>query len=109
MEGLLGSEAFTEDIYRKIWKGLFYSSQNPTTTTIITSLAMWSADKVKFQNELAERIAKLVHIIGQFGSDGFSAWLSAALFIIDNEWNKIDYWRMNKFLKLVKFVLKESI
>ena len=77
--------------------------------TIITSLAMWSADKVKFQNELAERIAKLVHIIGQFGSDGFSAWLSAALFIIDNEWNKIDYWRMNKFLKLVKFVLKESI
>ncbi len=32
-------------------------------------------------------------------------WIRACFNIINREWNKIDYLRINKFMKLVRYVL----
>nr|CAH7769593.1 unnamed protein product [Callosobruchus chinensis] len=82
---------FTEDDFQRIWKGLFY--------------AMWMSDKPLVQEECAENIAKLIHFPNV---DTSLLFFKAGLTILNNEWNGIDQLRLDKFLMLVRRLLRQA-
>lgn len=70
---------------------------------------MWQADKVKIQNELSDNIAKIMNIFVNSSDDVFFEWIKGAFSILVKEWNKIDYYRINKFMYLVNQLIIESL
>ncbi|VEN61387.1 unnamed protein product [Callosobruchus maculatus] len=82
---------FTEDDFQRIWKGLFY--------------AMWMSDKPLVQEECAENIANLIHLPSV---DTSLLFFKAGLTILNNEWNGIDQLRLDKFLMLVRRLLRQA-
>lgn len=71
-----------------------------------TIQALWSSDKIVNQMILAEEIAKLVIYIAKQHTNYLIIWIAAAFSILNKEWIKIDYYRINKFLSLVRFLLR---
>ncbi|XP_072383222.1 uncharacterized protein [Diabrotica undecimpunctata] len=82
---------FTEEDFQRIWKGLFY--------------CMWMSDKPLVQEECAERISKLVHF-ADFSTS--LLFFKAGLFIVSQEWTGIDQLRLDKFLMLIRRLLREA-
>ncbi|KAM3141050.1 hypothetical protein pb186bvf_006851 [Paramecium bursaria] len=83
------SKQLTESELKKIWKALYY--------------AMWSSDKYFNQQQLAQEIAQLVRVVGH----QFSSYIKAMIYVLNKEWEKIDYWRINKFMLLVREIIEE--
>ncbi|KAH8402968.1 hypothetical protein KR222_001689 [Zaprionus bogoriensis] len=82
---------FTEDDFMRIWKGLYYN--------------VWMSDKPLVQEELAEQLAQLIDSFG--GNTACSvAYFSAFMRTMCQEWFGIDQWRMDKFLMLVRRMLR---
>ncbi|CAD8099344.1 unnamed protein product [Paramecium sonneborni] len=80
--------------YKKIWKALYY--------------AMWSSDKYQNQQILASEISQLTRMF----YSNFTAFIqfSRAMFhVFMIEWEKIDYWRINKFMLLFREIIEEQI
>ncbi|CAD8098734.1 unnamed protein product [Paramecium sonneborni] len=80
--------------YKKIWKALYY--------------AMWSSDKYQNQQILASEISQLTRMF----YSNFTAFIqfSRAMFhVFMLEWEKIDYWRINKFMLLFREIIEEQI
>lgn len=77
----------------RIWKGLFYS--------------MWMSDKPLPQENLANKIAGLLHTFDQF--EVSVQFFAAFLRTMANEWNSIDQWRIDKFMMLVRKVTREML
>ncbi|CAD8068233.1 unnamed protein product [Paramecium primaurelia] len=80
--------------YKKIWKALYY--------------AMWSSDKFQNQQILATEISQLTRMF----YSNFTAFIqfSRAMFhVFMLEWEKIDYWRINKFMLLFREIIEEQI
>lgn len=90
---MICSLAFTDKDCLRIWKGLFYS--------------MWMSDKPLPQENLANKIAHLMHSFDQIvvSYQFFAAFLKT----MANEWNGIDQWRIDKFMMLVRKVTREMI
>ncbi|XP_020810251.1 ribosomal RNA processing protein 1 homolog [Drosophila serrata] len=82
---------FTEEDFMRIWKGLYYT--------------MWMSDKPLVQEELAEQLAQMVDSFG--GNTTCSlAYFSAFMRTMCQEFFGIDQWRMDKFLMLVRRMLR---
>lgn len=64
---------------------------------------------MKIQNELSENIAKIMNIFTNSSNDVIFEWIKGAFSILVKEWNKIDYYRINKFMYLVNQLLIESL
>ncbi|CAD8084384.1 unnamed protein product [Paramecium primaurelia] len=80
--------------FKKIWKALYY--------------AMWSSDKYQNQQILATEISQLTRMF----YSNFTAFIqfSRAMFhVFLVEWEKIDYWRINKFMLLFREIIEEQI
>ncbi|ELU14330.1 hypothetical protein CAPTEDRAFT_223453 [Capitella teleta] len=77
----------------KIWKGLHY--------------CMWMSDKPLVQEELADRLSKLVHVMEtpeltlRFVESFF--WTEA------REWHGTDVFRLDKFMMLIRLYWRESL
>ncbi|EDW76114.1 uncharacterized protein Dwil_GK15286 [Drosophila willistoni] len=85
------SFSFTEDDFLRIWKGLYYN--------------MWMSDKPLVQEDLAEQLAQMVDSFD--GNTTCSlAYFSAFMRVMCQEWFGIDQWRMDKFLMLVRRMLR---
>ncbi|KAH8281402.1 hypothetical protein KR054_000309 [Drosophila jambulina] len=85
------SYPFTEEDFMRIWKGLYYT--------------MWMSDKPLVQEELAEQLAQMVDSFG--GNTTCSlAYFSAFMRTMCQEFFGIDQWRMDKFLMLVRRMLR---
>ncbi|KAH8308072.1 hypothetical protein KR059_005941 [Drosophila kikkawai] len=85
------SYPFNEDDFMRIWKGLYYT--------------MWMSDKPLVQEELAEQLAQMVDSFG--GNTTCSlAYFSAFMRTMCQEFFGIDQWRMDKFLMLVRRMLR---
>lgn len=69
-------------------------------------IGLWVADKPKYQNELSDEISKTLQCFKD-NFDGWKSWLKASFYIFHKSWEGLDYWRTNKFLKLVRFYLIE--
>lgn len=75
----------------KLWKGLFYT--------------MWFCDKPRPQQRLANDLAKLFSeciVDEQFCNLVESFWT-----IMIKEWRELDKWRLDKFLMLMRYVIRE--
>ena len=72
------------------------------------------ADKVQLQFELSDRISDLVYIFLNENKDqlvrleGLKNFIRSGLNILNKEWNKIDKWRINKFLYMVRVLHRKS-
>ncbi|KAF5291772.1 hypothetical protein FQA39_LY14260 [Lamprigera yunnana] len=82
---------FTEDDYLRIWKGLFST--------------MWMSDKPLIQEECAESIANLIHFVNE---DSSLLFFKCGLKLMTIEWFGIDQWRLDKFLMLVRRMLRQG-
>lgn len=91
--GHFHSTEFTDKDCMRIWKGLFYS--------------MWMSDKPLPQENLANKIAELIHSFDNV--DVSFQFFAAFLTTMANEWNSIDQWRIDKFMMLVRKVTREII
>lgn len=75
----------------KLWKGLFYT--------------MWFCDKPRPQQRLANDLAKLFSeciVDEQFCNFVESFWT-----VMIKEWRELDKWRLDKFLMLMRYVVRE--
>ena len=84
-------ESFGELDMMKLWKGLFY--------------CMWFSDKPIVQEDLANLIAKLIHILKDVRA--VSMFVDAFFLTMGREWYGIDSLRMDKFYMLMRRVLRE--
>jgi len=75
----------------KLWKGLYYS--------------MWMCDKPLAQQRLAAELADLINTVRPANVLPF---LEAFWLTIAREWTGIEALRMDKYLRLVRFVLRAS-
>ncbi|XP_060533505.1 ribosomal RNA processing protein 1 homolog [Cylas formicarius] len=85
--------AWSSDNLLILWKGLFYS--------------MWMADKPLVQEECAENIAGLIHSFNTF-TEGME-FFRTGLVTLQNEWFGIDQHRLDKYLMLVRRVLRQAL
>lgn len=81
---------FNEEDFLRIWKGLYYM--------------MWMSDKPMVQEELAEDLGKLIECFSDVktGVQFFGAFLKTMC----REWFGVDQWRMDKFLMLIRRMLR---
>eukprot|EP00126_Sphaerothecum_destruens_P011162 Sdes_comp20869_c0_seq1m17778 len=83
---------FMDKELKKIMKGLFY--------------CMWLCDMPLIQEELAESLAKIIHVF-QDTETSFD-WLEAFFFTLNKHWEGIDYLRIDKFMMLVRKIVHQS-
>ncbi|KAL4504025.1 hypothetical protein ABPG72_022655 [Tetrahymena utriculariae] len=91
VKSYLDSQKLDKDGYRQIWKGIFF--------------AMWASDKVPVQQALADELANLIFSVNKQKFEAIKMWFQACFNIMNKEWTKIDYWRVNKFSSLMRKVL----
>ncbi|EAR92369.1 nucleolar protein,Nop52 protein (macronuclear) [Tetrahymena thermophila SB210] len=95
VKSYLDSQKLDKDGYRQIWKGIFF--------------AMWASDKVPVQQALADELANLIFSVNKQKFEAINMWFQACFNIMNKEWAKIDYWRVNKFSSLMRKVITAFI
>lgn len=91
IKDLLKNNSFNPKFYHRLWKALFF--------------ALWNYDKMYNQHLFCEQISLIIHTLPTHKAEHF---LTEGLTLIDNYWNKIDHHRINKFMKLVRYLLREA-
>ncbi|XP_074015335.1 ribosomal RNA processing protein 1 homolog B isoform X1 [Numenius arquata] len=93
---------FSQDELLKVWKGLFY--------------CMWMQDKPLLQEELADNISQLIHVIQntEAREELYLQCEKGHLFIqtfwqtMNREWIGIDNLRLDKYYMLMRRILRQS-
>lgn len=93
VRSFLSSKSLTFSDYQKLWKGLFYCNPH---------LDLWMADKD--HSEVATNLALLSSI-----SKSTWEWLLAFFETMRNEWDQIDAIRIDKFMFLVRLMIKNAL
>ncbi|NWR62047.1 RRP1B protein, partial [Bucorvus abyssinicus] len=83
---------FSQEDLLKIWKGLFY--------------CMWMQDKPLLQEELADSISQLIHVIQN--TEARHLFIQTFWQTMSREWNGIDNLRLDKFYMLMRMILRQS-
>ncbi|NWU96667.1 RRP1B protein, partial [Upupa epops] len=83
---------FSQEELLKIWKGLFY--------------CMWMQDKPLLQEELANNISQLIHVIQN--TEARHLFIQTFWQTMNREWNGIDNLRLDKFYMLMRMILRQS-
>ncbi|KAM6416172.1 ribosomal RNA processing protein 1 homolog B isoform 2-T2 [Pluvialis apricaria] len=83
---------FSQDELLKIWKGLFY--------------CMWMQDKPLLQEELADNISQLIHVIQN--TEARHLFIQTFWQTMNREWNGIDNLRLDKYYMLMRRILRQS-
>ncbi|EJD73740.1 hypothetical protein LOAG_18858 [Loa loa] len=65
---------------------------------------MWMQDKMLWQEQLADNIASLINLFGK--EEESVLYIKCMLITISNEWSRIDRWRMDKFLMLIRRLVR---
>ena len=70
----------------------------------ISVIDFWHSDKAPYQKDLAEKITKLFTQIGQVhGPQRQKDWFEAFFYIANLHWDKVDNYRIDKFLMFLRF------
>ncbi|XP_015739153.1 ribosomal RNA processing protein 1 homolog B [Coturnix japonica] len=83
---------FSQEELLKIWKGLFY--------------CMWMQDKPLLQEELANNISQLIHVIQN--TEAQHLFIKTFWQTMSREWNGIDNLRLDKYYMLIRMILRQS-
>lgn len=74
------------------------------------NLDYWHSDKLPYQSELAQKIAKLFTLIGEkLGLEKQKEWFEQFLYIFNLHWDKVDNYRIDKYLMFIRFQLHEVL
>ena len=89
----MSNDPFSEEDLIKLWKGLHY--------------CMWMCDKPLIQEDLTEKICNLTNC---FNNDDKQVMLFFTVYYktIIREWVGIDKWRMDKFMSMMRSMLRQS-
>ena len=60
----------------------------------------WHADKSVYQRETSMKISKIMEQIKDFQHK--RQWFQAAIYILNKHWDKVDNFRIDKFLALLR-------
>ncbi|POI35085.1 hypothetical protein CIB84_001165 [Bambusicola thoracicus] len=82
---------FSQEELLKIWKGLFY--------------CMWMQDKPLLQEELANNISQLIHVIQN--TEAQHLFIRTFWQTMSREWNGIDNLRLDKYYMLIRMILRQ--
>ena len=77
---------------RMAWEGLFFM--------------MWHADKTAYQRDVCQKVSSIMR---HLEPERKVEWFSEFLYIFNKHWNKIDNFRLDKFLVLVRMQVHELI
>jgi hypothetical protein len=94
---------------RMIWYGLFFSKCSILILLIINTFALviWHSDKPLYQKECCEKIAG---IMGRLPTiERKKAWFAQFLFIFNMHWDKVDNFRIDKFLMFLRFQFNQLL
>lgn len=70
----------------------------------------WHSDKLAYQSEVAQKIAKLFTLIGEkHGIEKQKEWFEQFLYIFNLHWDKVDNYRIDKYLMFIRFQLHEVL
>ncbi|XP_058588130.1 ribosomal RNA processing protein 1 homolog B isoform X1 [Neofelis nebulosa] len=83
---------FSQEELLKIWKGLFY--------------CMWVQDEPLLQEELANTISQLVHVVNN--SEAQHLFIQTFWQTMNREWKGIDRLCLGKYYMLIRLVLRQS-
>lgn len=72
---------------RMVWQGLFFM--------------IWHADKPGYQKECCIKIANIMEALTD--SDRKKEWFAQFLYIFNYNWDKIDNYRIDKYLMFLRF------
>ncbi|XP_027439404.1 ribosomal RNA processing protein 1 homolog B isoform X2 [Zalophus californianus] len=86
------TRGFSQEELLKIWKGLFY--------------CMWVQDEPLLQEELANTISQLVHVVNN--SEAQHLFIQTFWQTMNREWKGIDRLRLGKYYMLIRLVLRQS-
>lgn len=88
-----GSFAFSDNDFLRLWKGMW--------------MCMWMSDKLLFQEKQAEDLANLIHCFDQIevAIQFFGNFMVTA----EHEWFGLDQWRLDKFMMLIRRVLRQML
>ena len=73
---------------------------------LIVGVVFWHADKSQYQRETSIKISGIVGNISGSTADEASErkkdWIEASLYIMNKHWHKVDNFRIDKFLALLR-------
>lgn len=73
-------------------------------------LDFWHSDKLAYQATVAEKIAKLLTQMGEkHGLEKQKQWIDAFFYIFNLHWDKVDNYRIDKYLMFVRYQLNELL
>lgn len=87
-------DLFNQEDLIKLWKGLHY--------------AMWMCDKALIQEELSDRICNLVNCFNN-NDEQVMLFVKVYFITIIREWHGIDKWRIDKFMMMMRSILRETL
>ena len=77
---------------RMAWEGLFFM--------------MWHADKTSYQRDVCQKVSSIMR---HLEPEHKVQWFDEFLYIFNKHWNKIDNFRLDKFLVLVRMQVSELL
>nr|XP_021142191.1 ribosomal RNA processing protein 1 homolog B [Columba livia] len=92
LDNFCSAGGFSQEELLKIWKGLFY--------------CMWMQDKPLLQEELANNISQLIHVIQNM--EARHLFIQTFWQTMNREWNGIDNLRLDKYYMLMRMILRQS-
>jgi hypothetical protein len=81
---------------RMLWEGIFFM--------------FWHSDKSQYQRDVAIKISNILGELDKEStewSDRQKLWLESCLFILSRHWHKVDNFRIDKYLMLVRFTINQ--
>ena len=70
---------------------------------------MWHSDKLAVQDELCDKYSNILHGMDQKNPGYQLLYVRAFFRTMSREWNGVDQYRINKYMRLVRFVLRQSL
>jgi hypothetical protein len=70
----------------------------------------WHSDKSVYQRDTAEKIAKIFTLLGDTGEEQRQRqWFEAFLYIFNFHWDKVDNYRIDKYLMFLRYQFNEVL
>ncbi len=93
---------------KMIWEGLFFSNCI-IPINIPMNIVFWHSDKSVYQRDTALKIAKLFSQLEKISKDRQKAWFEAFAYIFNMHWDKVDNYRIDKYLLFLRFQINEVL
>lgn len=89
MRRLLPQGLISKEFYGHVWQGLY--------------VCLWHSDTMIKQAKLSQEMVALVLP----DLESFFEWNKLGLIVLRKHWNELDFFRVNKFMYLVRLILQE--